>query len=68
MTNTAQMQGAESQHECPSCALPIERTADVCPYCGYDLPKQRNSVKLAALIMALLLIWPLIELIQRLFG
>jgi predicted nucleic acid-binding Zn ribbon protein len=64
----ADTQKAETQRECPACALPIDREADVCPYCGYDLPKQKNSLKLAALIMALLLIWPLIELLQRLFG
>lgn len=58
----------DSQRECPSCALPIDPDADVCPYCGYDLPRQKNALKLAALIMALLLIWPLIELLQRLFG
>lgn len=58
----------DASRECPSCGLPIDANADVCPYCGYDLPKQKNSLKLAALIMAVLLIWPLIELIQMLFG
>lgn len=60
--------GDESGRECPSCALPIDADADVCPYCGYDLPKQKSSLKIAALIFALLLLWPLIELIQALLG
>ena len=59
---------AETERECPSCALPIDRDADVCPYCGYDLPRQKNSLKIAALVFALLLIWPIIKLIERLLG
>ena len=58
----------EKTRECPSCALPIDADADVCPYCGYDLPKQKSSVSVVALVMALLLIWPLIKLAQYLFG
>ncbi len=56
----------EQQRECPSCALPIDASADVCPYCGYDLPRQKSSLKIAAIVFALLLIWPLIELLDRL--
>ena len=58
----------ESTRECPSCALSIDADADVCPYCGYDLPRQKSSLQIAAIVMALLLIWPLIKLIQYLFG
>lgn len=58
----------DQHRECPSCALPIDRDADVCPYCGYDLPKQKSSLKIAAVVMALLLIWPIIELIKMLTG
>lgn len=59
---------AEDRRECPSCALPIDDDADVCPYCGYDLPRQKSSLKIAALIFALLMLWPLFELIQLLLG
>ncbi len=59
---------ADTQRECPSCGLPIDEESDVCMYCGYDLPKQKRSLMLAALVMALLLIWPIIELFQMLFG
>ena len=59
---------ADNRRECPSCALPIETDVDVCPYCGYDLPRQKSSLKIAALVLALLLLWPLIELIQMLLG
>lgn len=58
----------EDMRECPSCALPIDGEADVCPHCGYDLPRQKSSLKLAALLFVLLLLWPLIELIQSLLG
>lgn len=54
--------------ECPSCALDVEATESVCPYCGYEFPVQRSSVKAVAVIMALLLLWPVIKLVQYLFG
>jgi len=50
--------------ECPSCALEVERNIDVCPYCGYEFPRQAKSRLLMAWVMALLLIWPLFELIK----
>lgn len=58
----------EKTRECPSCGLDIPADADVCHYCSYDLPQQKSSLKIAAIIMALLLIWPIIELLDRLFG
>lgn len=57
---------AGNGRECPSCALPIERDADTCPYCGYDLPQQKSSLKIAAIVFAVLMLWPLFELIQSL--
>lgn len=54
--------------ECPSCALDVDEDAAVCPYCRYEFPQQRSSLKVAALVMALLLLWPLIELLRWLFG
>ena len=56
----------EAQKECPACALDVDREATECPYCGYEFPVTRSSVKLVAIIMALLLLWPLIKLIQYL--
>ncbi len=44
------------KRECPSCAMEIDADSDVCPICGYDLPRQRTSVKWAALLMLLLAI------------
>ena len=57
-----------SIRECPSCALEVEATELVCPYCGYEFPVQRSSLKAVAVIMALLLLWPVIKLAQYLFG
>jgi predicted nucleic acid-binding Zn ribbon protein len=51
---------------CPSCGLEVDATEVVCHYCGYEFPVQRRSVGIVALIMALLLLWPTIKLIQYL--
>lgn len=58
----------DDQRECPSCALPVQADADVCPHCGYEFPTQKSSLKIAALIFALLLLWPIIQLIESLLG
>ena len=50
--------------ECPSCALDIDADADVCPYCGYDLPQQKASRIYMAVVMIGLLAWPVIKLIS----
>lgn len=55
-----------SNRECPSCALSIDAQADVCPYCGYDLPRTAFSIKAAAVAFALLMLWPLFELARYL--
>lgn len=54
--------------ECPSCALDVEEDAEHCPYCGYEFPQQKSSVMFWAIVMALLLAWPVIEVIGYLFG
>ncbi len=59
---------AETLKECPSCALDVERDAEECPYCHYEFPRQKSTTKVMAWIMALLLIWPLYELLMLLFG
>ncbi|HEX7070630.1 MAG TPA: zinc ribbon domain-containing protein [Rhodothermales bacterium] len=51
--------------ECPSCALEIDARAETCPYCGYELPTDKLSWKLVAIVAALLLAWPLFEIIRR---
>lgn len=52
--------------ECPSCAMEVERGAEECPYCGYEFPPERSSLKAMAILLALLLAWPVFELISRL--
>ena len=52
--------------ECPSCALEVPSEAEECPYCGYEFPRQKRSVMVAAVVMALLLAWPVFKLIQLL--
>jgi len=58
-----------STRECPSCALEYENPGDVteCPYCGYEVPQRRSSVRWVAWILVLLLLWPAIEGLMMLF-
>jgi predicted nucleic acid-binding Zn ribbon protein len=42
--------------ECPSCALPIDADADVCPYCQYERPKQKRGFGIIALLFILLML------------
>ena len=59
---------ADALKECPSCALDVDADAEVCPYCNYEYPQQKTSRKTMAVVMALLLAWPLFELFKLLFG
>ena len=46
------------RRECPSCALEIDAEADVCPYCGYELPRQNPNLKYYVLLfVALMILW-----------
>ena len=58
------MEDRSSNRECPSCALPIDARAEACPYCGYDLPRTAPWIKTAAILFAVLLLWPLFELLR----
>jgi hypothetical protein len=40
--------------ECPSCAMEIDAEAKECPICGYEFPGYSTSMKLVALILALI--------------
>ncbi|WP_243663908.1 zinc ribbon domain-containing protein [Rhodothermus marinus] len=42
--------------ECPSCALPVEEKAEVCPYCGYEFPATPPVHRAVAWLMILLLL------------
>lgn len=56
---------AESkERECPACALSADSEEEVCPYCGYEFPELSRSRKWVAWLMAFLLIWPLVKLID----
>jgi len=47
-----------SMRECPSCALNFEDEGqDECPYCGYELPRQKSSVKWMAWLLVLIMLW-----------
>jgi RNA polymerase subunit RPABC4/transcription elongation factor Spt4 len=46
----------DKTRECPSCALEINEEADECPYCGYDLPRQKRGFGIAVAVFVLLLL------------
>lgn len=58
----------DDTRECPSCALEVDRSADVCPYCGYEFPEQKSGVSIVAWVLVLLLLWPAIKGLMYLFG
>lgn len=53
--------------ECPSCALEVDASAETCPYCGYEFPRQKRGLGWAALLFVLLMAWPVIRLLRLLF-
>lgn len=44
--------------ECPSCAMPIEAQAKVCPICAYEFPSRPKwQMGVALLLILALLLW-----------
>ena len=43
------------------CAMEVDASADACPVCGYEAPRQKTSMQVAAWVMVLLLLWPALE-------
>jgi predicted amidophosphoribosyltransferase len=43
--------------ECPSCAMEIDAKSKACPICGYEFPSRNASLKVVALILALLFLY-----------
>ncbi len=54
--------------ECPSCALDIEKDAETCPFCGYEIPVQKPGLNYIAILVVFLLLWPLFKLITYFLG
>ena len=49
---------AEKQKECPSCAMDVDATSEVCPICGYEFPASSPVRTIGAVFMLILiLIW-----------
>ena len=46
----------ESRIECPSCALEVDKSEETCPFCGYEFPREKSSLKYFALLVVLLLL------------
>lgn len=54
--------------ECPSCGLAFEdEGAETCPYCAYEFPQEKASLKWVAVLLAVLLAWPVFQLVMSLF-
>lgn len=55
--------------ECPACATEITPIDGLCPICGYEFPhKSQLGIRLVAVILILLFIYPLIELVRFILG
>ncbi len=53
------------KRECPSCAVDIDSSSEVCPICGYEFPRRKSGFRTIAVILILLFIWPLIRIIMH---
>jgi len=51
--------------ECPACALESDSKEDSFPYCGYEFPDNRKSLPWFAWLFALLMLWPVFEILKR---
>ena len=47
------MEMKKGQMECPSCALPVDKGLEECPYCGYEFPRTSGWIKWTALLLIL---------------
>jgi predicted amidophosphoribosyltransferase len=43
--------------ECPSCAVEVERSNEICPICGYEFPVIKKSTYVAVWLMIVLMIF-----------
>jgi hypothetical protein len=39
---------------------------EVCPFCGYEFPQQKKTMPVFAWLFAVLMLWPLFQLLKRL--
>ncbi len=39
------------QKECPSCAMMVDKDAEVCPICGYEFPHTSKTFTIVIIIM-----------------
>ncbi len=52
-----------AKKECPSCAVDIDKNAEICPVCGYEFPRQKSAFKWVALLLIILFSLPFIRMI-----
>ena len=57
-----------TERECPSCAMPVDADAAVCPVCGYEFPQARPGFGPAAWLFVALMLLPVLWVLFRLFG
>jgi len=57
-----------SQKECPSCGIEIDKEHIVCPICQYEFPRTKFNMKIIAVILIILFLYPLIRLFVNLIS
>ena len=57
-----------SQKECPSCGLEIDKEHEICPICQYEFPRVKVNIKIIAVILIILFLYPLIRLLVELIN
>ena len=57
-----------SQKECPSCGIEIDKEHTVCPICQYEFPVSKVNIKIIAVILIILFLYPVIRLLVNLIS
>ena len=54
--------------ECPSCAVEVPRSAQVCPVCGYEFPRVPVAHRAVFLLVLIAFVLPLVLAVLRYLG
>lgn len=54
--------------ECPGCAMEVDAVSTICPFCQYEFPQVRQSLKWVGWLMLILLIYPALLILKKILS